>query len=61
MTNQKKLKNLDNLTFKLLNKLEEFPEDKLSFCDEKWSVLQILYHTWLAEISSEKYIRTKIH
>ena len=24
------------------------------------TVLQIIYHTWLAEISSEKYIRTKI-
>ena len=60
MTNQEKLKNLDNLTFELLNKLEEFPKDKLSFCDEKWSVLQILYHIWLVEISSEKYIRTKI-
>ena len=41
MTNQEKLKNLDNLTFELLDKLEEFPKDKLSFCDEKWSVLQI--------------------
>ena len=41
MTNQEKLKNLDNVTFKLLDKLEEFPKDKLSFCDEKWSVLQI--------------------
>ena len=60
MTNQEKLKNLDNRTFELLNKLEEFPKDKLSFCDEKWSVLQIIYHIWLAEISSEKYIRTKI-
>ena len=60
MTNQEKLKNLDNRTFEFLNKLEEFPEDKLSFYDEKWSVLQIIYHIWLAEISSEKYIRTKI-
>jgi uncharacterized damage-inducible protein DinB len=60
MTNQEKLKNLDNVTFKLLEKLEEFPKDKLSFCDQKWSVLQIIYHIWLAEISSEKYIRTKI-
>ena len=34
MTNQEKLKNLDNVTFKLLDKLEELPEDKLSFCDE---------------------------
>ena len=59
MTNQEKLKNLDNLTFELLDKLEEFPKDKLSFYDEKWSVLQIMYHIWLAEISSEKYIRTK--
>src|SRR6056300_1542149 len=60
MTNQEKLKNLDNRTFELLNKLEEFPKNKLSFCDEKWSVLQIIYHIWLAEISSERYIRTKI-
>ena len=60
MTNQEKLKNLDNVTFKLLDKLEELPEDKLSFCDEKWSVLQIIYHIWLVEIFSEKYIRTKI-
>ena len=56
----KRLKNLDSKTSKLFEKLESFPYDKLSFSDDKWSVLQILFHIWLAEISSEKYIRTKI-
>ena len=56
----KRLKNLDSKTSKLFKKLEFFSYNKLSFSDEKWSVLQILFHIWLAEISSEKYIRTKI-
>ena len=60
MTNLDKLINLDNDTFKFFKKLEGQPKNSLSFSKEKWSVLQILYHVWLAEVSSEKYIRTKI-
>ena len=60
MTNADKLKQLDDETLRFFKTLESLPKNKLSFSDNKWSVLQILYHVWLAEISSEKYIRTKI-
>ena len=60
MTYINRLENLDSKTSKLFKKLESFSYDKLSFSDDKWSVSQILYHVWLAEVSSEKYIRTKI-
>ena len=60
MTSINRLENLDSKTSKLFKKLESFSYDKLSFSDDKWSVSQILYHVWLAEVSSEKYIRTKI-
>ena len=60
MTYNKRLTNLNSKTFKIFKKLENLPERVLYFSDEKWSVLEILYHVWLAEISSEKYIRTKI-
>ncbi|MDC0924055.1 hypothetical protein OAQ33_01075 [Flavobacteriaceae bacterium] len=60
MTYTKRLFNLDYKTSSLFEKLESLPYDTLSFSDKKWSILQILYHVWLAEISSEKYIRTKI-
>ena len=60
MTYNKRLTNLNSKTFKIFKKLENLPERALYFSDEKWSVLEILYHVWLAEISSEKYIRTKI-
>ena len=60
MTYTKRLYNLDSKTSSLFEKLESLPYDTLSFSDKKWSILQILYHVWLAEISSEKYIRTKI-
>mgnify|MGYP001214290183 CR=1 FL=1 len=60
MTFNDRLTNLDSKTFKLFKKLENLPDNKLSFSDKKWSVLEILYHVWIAEISSEKYIRTKI-
>ena len=56
----KRLKNLDSKTFKIFKILKKLPDNKLSFSDDKWSILEILYHVWLAEISSEKYIRTKI-
>ena len=60
MTYNKRLTNLNSKTFKIFKKLENLPEKALYFSDEKWSILEILYHVWLAEISSEKYIRTKI-
>ena len=60
MTYINRLENLDSKTSKLFKKLESYSYDKLSFSDDKWSVSQILYHVWLAEVSSEKYIRTKI-
>ena len=60
MTYNERLTNLNSKTFKIFEKLGNFPERALCFSDHKWSVLEILYHVWLAEISSEKYIRTKI-
>ena len=60
MTYNERLTNLNSKTFKIFEKLGNFPERALCFSDQKWSVLEILYHVWLAEISSEKYIRTKI-
>ena len=56
----KRLYSLDSKTSSLFKKLENLPYNVLSFSDDKWSILQVLYHVWLAEISSEKYIRTKI-
>ena len=59
MTSLEKLKKLDIQTALLFEKLESETVNKLNYSKNKWSILQILYHVWLAEISSEKYIRTK--
>jgi hypothetical protein len=59
MTSLEKLKKLDIQTALLFEKLESETGNKLNYSKNKWSILQILYHVWLAEISSEKYIRTK--
>jgi len=59
MTNLEKLKKLDVQTALLFEKLESENGNKLNYSKNKWSILQILFHVWLAEISSEKYIRTK--
>ena len=60
MTSLEKLKKLDIQTALLFEKLESETGNKLDYSKNKWSILQILYHVWLAEISSEKYIRTSI-
>jgi hypothetical protein len=60
MTNLKKLKTLNVKTDKLFQKLRSIPNERLEYSNNKWSISQILYHVWLAEISSERYIRTKI-
>lgn len=60
MTNLEKFKKLDIKTEKLFKKLNSIPKNTLDCSSNKWSILQILYHVWLVEISSEKYIRTKI-
>ena len=59
MTSLEKLNKLDVQTALLFEKLESETGNKLNYSKNKWSILQILYHVWLAEISSEKYIRTK--
>jgi hypothetical protein len=59
MTSLEKLNKLDVKTALLFEKLESETANKLNYSKNKWSILQILYHLWLAEISSEKYIRTK--
>jgi len=59
MRNQR-LKRLEDLRLKLFEELEVLSNEKLNSCiDGKWSINQILYHLWLAEASSEQYIRTK--
>ena len=59
MRNQR-LKRLEDLRLKLFEELKVLSNEKLSSCiDGKWSINQILYHLWLAEASSEQYIRTK--
>ena len=59
MTSLEKLNKLDVQTALLFQKLESETGNKLNYSKNKWSIIQILYHVWLAEISSEKYIRTK--
>jgi len=59
MRNQR-LKRLEDLRLKLFEELKVLSNEKLNSCiDGKWSINQILYHLWLAEASSEQYIRTK--
>ena len=47
MTYNERLTDLDSKTFKIFKKLKNVPDNKLSFSDDKWSVLEILYHVWL--------------
>ena len=60
MSSLEKLKTLDYKTGEIFKKLKSVPKNKLIISNNGWSVLEILYHVWLAETSSEKYIRTKI-
>ena len=60
MSSLEKLKTLDLKTGEIFKKLKTVPKYKLTVSNNDWSILEILYHVWLAETSSEKYIRTKI-
>ena len=56
----KRLKHLEDIRIKLFEELQALSSEKLNSCiDGRWSINQILYHLWLAEASSEQYIRTK--
>ena len=58
---EKRIKNLEKKRLVLFNGLETLTEKKLNYSvsPEKWSINQHLYHTWLSELLTEKYIRTK--
>jgi len=60
MSSIEKLKTLDHKTGEIFKKLKSIPKNKLTISNNDWSIPEILYHIWLAETSSEKYIRTKI-
>lgn len=60
MSSLEKLKTLDLKTGEIFKKLKSLPKNKLTVSNNDWSILEVLYHVWLAETSSEKYIRTKI-
>ena len=60
MSSIEKLKTLDHKTGEIFKKLKSIPKNKLTISNNDWSISEILYHIWLAETSSEKYIRTKI-
>ncbi len=59
MRNQK-LKQLEDIRIQLFKELDNLSKEKLNASlDGDWSINQILYHTWIAESSSIKYIQTK--
>ena len=59
MRNQK-LKQLEDIRIQLFKELDNLSKEKLNASlDGDWSINQILYHTWVAESSSIKYIQTK--
>ena len=58
----KRLKHLEDIRIKLFEELESLSAKKLdASVNGNWSINQILYHLWVAETSSIKYIQTKIH
>tara|TARA_B100000768_G_C11283197_1_gene380000 strand:+ start:2557 stop:3066 length:510 start_codon:yes stop_codon:yes gene_type:complete len=54
------LESLEKERLFFFKELEGIPYEKLNKkTNGNWSINEHLYHTWLAETSSEKYIRTK--
>ncbi|MGY8946607.1 MAG: DinB family protein [Flavobacteriales bacterium] len=53
------LKDLEKNRLALFDDLSSLTQAQLSYSKKGWSIDEILYHIWLAEESSEKYIRTK--
>ena len=58
---EKRIKNLEKQRLVLFKDLEAIDKKKLTYSTSpnKWSINQHLYHTWLSELLTEKYIRTK--
>ena len=58
---EKRIKNLEKQRLVLFKDLEAIDKKKLNYSTSpnKWSINQHLYHTWLSELLTEKYIRTK--
>jgi len=57
--NNSSLQSLEKDRMALFKGLSSLSQAQLSSSKVGWSINEILYHVWLAEISSEKYIRTK--
>ena len=54
------LDRLEKQRAEFFDQLEKLPNDLLNNQNNNsWSITQHLYHTWLAETSTEQYIRTK--
>ena len=55
-----KIDDLEKERSKLFDDLKSLSEEKLNLqIKGEWSINQHLYHTWLAETTTEKYIKTK--
>ena len=57
--NNSSLKGFEKERVALFESLSGLTQAQLSYSKKGWSINEILYHVWLAEVSSEKYIRTK--
>ena len=56
-----KIDDLEIERSRLFKELQELSEEKLNYksSENRWSINQHLYHGWLAETTTEKYIKTK--
>ena len=56
-----KIDDLEIERSRLFKELQELSEKKLNYksSENRWSINQHLYHGWLAETTTEKYIKTK--
>ena len=60
MDSIQKIDNLEKERSKLFDDLKSLSGEKLNLqIKGEWSINQHLYHTWLAETTTEKYIKTK--
>ena len=57
--NNSTLKGFEKERVALFENLSNLTQAQLSYSKKGWSINEILYHVWLAEESSQKYIRTK--
>ena len=58
---KEKLENLNNELNLIFKKLSKYSNEEINFKPslKKWSIGENMYHLWLSEISTEKYIRKK--